>query len=150
MSAAASGPRLPLIAERRAALETCAYCPKLCRAACPVSNAEPREALIPWGKMTTMWQLGRGHVPNDAAHASLAWACSGCLACRERCDHRNPVAATLRDARADLVAVGLAPASATRSAERHPARRREVSERIAQLAVLPGVDASANVALLLG
>ena len=46
-----SGPfrALPVLSSRERELELCAYCPKLCRAACPVSNAEPKETLIPWG-----------------------------------------------------------------------------------------------------
>ena len=89
--------RLPLLSARRAELETCGYCPKLCRAGCPVSNAEPRDTITPWGKMTTAWLASRGLVEVDADHAMTAWACTGCHACRDRCDHRNPVAATLGD-----------------------------------------------------
>ena len=49
--------RLPMLAESKVALETCTYCPKLCRTVCPVSNAEPREALTPWGKMSSAYHL---------------------------------------------------------------------------------------------
>jgi len=64
--------RLPLLEARRAELELCAYCPKLCRAACPVSNAEPREVLIPWGKMTTAYFMARGMAPADAPRYVVA------------------------------------------------------------------------------
>ena len=39
----------------------------------------------------------RGDAPGDVPHASTAWACTGCHACRERCDHENGVAPTLLD-----------------------------------------------------
>src|SRR5690242_20582094 len=93
---------LPLLDEQTAALETCGYCPKLCRAACPVSDAEPRDSLTPWGKMSMAWLAQRGDVEADSDLAATAWACTGCYACRERCDHRNEVAHTLGMARADF------------------------------------------------
>lgn len=108
--------QLPLLSPRADALEKCVYCPKLCRAACPVSNAEPSESLIPWGKMSAAYFMARGDVAITPESASVAWACTGCLACAERCNHKNPVAATLTDARADLRA-------RRRSAGGHRARR---------------------------
>jgi Fe-S oxidoreductase len=102
----------------RETLEKCVYCPKLCRAACPVSNHEPRETLTPWGKMSSAYFLGRGDIPIDREHAAPAWACAACYGCRERCDHKNDVATTLLDARAELHARGAAPAEAARAASR--------------------------------
>jgi Fe-S oxidoreductase len=126
--------RLPLLERRRSELELCAYCPKLCRSACPVSNAEPREVLIPWGKMSTAYFMARGMAAADAPHAATAWACTGCGACSERrCDHRNDVAGTLRDARAWHAEEGRAPAAARRVAERferHRWRTREAASRL--------------------
>ena len=107
--------QLPVLEARRRELETCVYCPKLCRSACPVSNAEPRETLIPWGKMSTAFFAARGDVPLDESHAAPAWACTGCWACREACDHRNEVAPTLFDARDALVQKGLGPAAAKKT-----------------------------------
>jgi Fe-S oxidoreductase len=100
-----------MLDDRRVALETCGYCPKLSRAACPVSEAEGSEALTPWGKMTLTWYVARGDVPPDRELATLPWGCTGCFGCRERCEHKNPVAETLVAARAayrerDLVPVG--------------------------------------------
>lgn len=142
--------RLPLLSNRRAELETCGYCPKLCRAACPVSNAEPRDTITPWGKMSTAWLSARGVLPADAEHAAVAWACTGCYACRERCDHRNPVAETLGDARADYFERGAAPEAAVRVARSfdrvlaaEAAGRRALEE-------LGGVRADAPTALVLG
>jgi Fe-S oxidoreductase len=126
--------RLPLLEQRRAELELCVYCPKLCRAACPVSNAEPREVLIPWGKMSTAYFMARGMAPADAPHAATAWACTGCGACSERrCDHRNDVAGTLLDARAWHASEGRAPTAARRASERfarHDRRAREAAGRL--------------------
>src|SRR5438309_7778341 len=96
--------QLPLLESRRGELEKCVFCPKLCRSACPVSNAEPRETITPWGKMSLSWLAAHGDVPVDASHARPAWACTGCFGCRESCDHANPVTETLFDARAALIA----------------------------------------------
>jgi Fe-S oxidoreductase len=105
---------LPVLEPRRAALEKCVFCPKLCRSACPVSNAEPRETVTPWGKMSAAWMVAHGDTPTSPSHAAPAWACTGCLGCREACDHRNPVADVLLDARDALVRAGVAPEGATR------------------------------------
>src|SRR5690348_13901163 len=99
---------LPLLAERRDELSKCAYCPKLCRASCVVSEQEPREALTPWGKMTSAFFALEGQEA-DRERAEVAWGCTGCFRCRESCDHKNPVTQTLNDARADYVERGLAP-----------------------------------------
>jgi hypothetical protein len=57
--------RLPLADSHTRELETCGYCPKLCRATCCVSNAEPNEALTPWGKMSLAWLSARGDLPRE-------------------------------------------------------------------------------------
>jgi Fe-S oxidoreductase len=125
---------LPLLEPRRASLEKCVFCPKLCRTACPVSNAEPRETLTPWGKMSHAWMAAHGDVPIDASHASPAWACSGCFGCRELCDHRNPVADVLLDARASFAARGVAPEGAGRVIARFTRHDAETRERVRELA----------------
>ena len=118
---------------RRSVLEKCVYCPKLCRAACPVSNATPSESLTPWGKMSTAFFLARGDVAPVAETASLAWACTGCFACRDRCDHKNPVEATLAETRAALFAEGHAPAAAREVAENAGRRAEATRESAARL-----------------
>jgi dimethylglycine catabolism B len=141
-----SGPRrLAMLDERRAALETCGFCPKLCRSACPVSEAEASEALIPWGKMTLTWYVARGDVPPDRELAALPWACTGCFACRERCEHRNPVAQTLVQARAEYRERGLAPAGALGLDELLERRRERALARATRLG-----DAGAATALVIG
>jgi len=107
-----------MLEERRRAFETCVYCPKLCRSACPVSNAEPRETLIPWGKMSSSYFAARGDVPLEESFASPAWACTGCHACKGACDHKNDVAGSLLDARDAFVANGLGPAASRRVLDR--------------------------------
>jgi dimethylglycine catabolism B len=141
---------LPVLTERTKELETCGYCPKLCRAACPVSNAEPRETLIPWGKMTMAWLEVRGDVERTPESAAVSWACSGCLACTERCEHKNPVTATLYAARADHRDLGLAPAAVNSSAERQALRMQQTATRLQELAREPGVARSARTAVLVG
>lgn len=141
---------LPLLEARRGALETCVFCPKLCRTTCPVSNAEPRETLIPWGKMTTAWMTAHGDMPADRAHAAPAWACTGCLACSAACEHRNPVADVLADARDALAKAGVAPEGALRALarfERHADRTRSAALRLASAARL---QESARTALFIG
>lgn len=139
--------RLKLLEGREAALETCGYCPKLCRAACPVSEVEGREPLIPWGKMTMSWYVARGDVEPDADLASLPWACTGCLACRDRCEHKNPVAPTLAAARAGYREEGLVPAGGEAALRRLTARRERLRARARALGE---PDAAAEHALLVG
>jgi Fe-S oxidoreductase len=141
---------LPVLESRRAELETCVFCPKLCRSACPVSNAEPRETITPWGKMSLSWLTAHGDVPVDASHASPAWACTGCFGCRESCDHANPVTETLFDARAALIAHGAGPPAAHRALRRfdhHLVRTRDAARRLARG---PTTDPAARDALLVG
>jgi Fe-S oxidoreductase len=107
---------LPLLRPHDAALQKCVYCPKLCRATCPVSNVEANESVIPWGKMSLAWFSLRGDVPLDGDHAEVAWACTLCHACRDRCEHDNDVAAVLTEARAEYFAAGIAPLGAQQAA----------------------------------
>ena len=142
--------RLPVLEPRRAALENCAFCPKLSRSACPVSNAEPRETLTPWGKMSTAYFVANGDVPLDASFAAPAWACTGCFGCRESCDHKNDVAGTLLAARAAMMREGVAPAPAKKAIARFPqmaARNREGIETLRRRA---DVSSDAASALLVG
>lgn len=78
----------------------CAYCPKMCKFACPVSEAIPSETVTPWGKMSLVYLAERGDVsPGDPDLARAFEACTGCGACVEQCAHGNPVAETLFFAR---------------------------------------------------
>lgn len=139
-----------MLEERQGALETCGYCPKLCRFACPVSEALPKDSLTPWGKMSLAWFAARGDVEPDRDLAATAWACTGCFACRERCDHRNEVAHTLGAARADFRALGLAPESSEAVVESFPELLAETSAAVAELGREAGVRPDAGTALLIG
>jgi Fe-S oxidoreductase len=142
-----TGRRLTVLGDRRAALETCGYCPKLCRGTCPVSEAEASEALIPWGKMSMAWYVARGDLKPDRDVARLAWGCTGCHGCRERCEHQNPVAATLTAARGVFRDQGLAPPGSERAVARFTARRARLAERAR---ALRSRTETAPVALLVG
>jgi Fe-S oxidoreductase len=142
--------RLPMLEARRSELEKCVFCPKLCRSACPVSNAEPKETLIPWGKMSTAYFVARGDVPVHPSFAEPAWACTGCYACRESCDHRNDVASTLFVARDGLVTAGVAPAAAVRTILRFPKHESAARLAVRELATHPAVRSDSPVGLLIG
>jgi len=104
-----SSPRLAL---HRRAHTYCAFCPKLCRFACPVATEEASETTTPWAKMTSLHHVAEGNLPLNEAHAASFYACTGCLRCRTFCDHDTEVAAALGAGRAEAVAHGVAPAAA--------------------------------------
>ena len=145
--------RLPQLEARRPTLERCTFCPKLCRSACPVSNAEPRETLTPWGKMTTTYLVGTGAVETAPAFAAPAWACTGCFGCRSSCDHQNDVAGTLFAARSELRDLEVAPPEARRVAARfpeHDAHARNETRTLAGSEPGDVVNPQAKTALLVG
>lgn len=130
---------LTVLDDRRGELETCGYCPKLCRATCPVSDAESSEALTPWGKMTLTWYEARGELAADRDLARLPWGCTGCLACRERCAHKNPLVPTLEAARGVAHRRGLAPRGSERALASFANRRARAHDR--RVAANPGARA---------
>jgi Fe-S oxidoreductase len=153
--------QLPLLGRRTPELETCAFCPKLSRAACPVSNADGRETTTPWGKMTAAYLVARDAVEPTKEQASPAWACTGCFACKKSCDLNNDVAGTLLDARADFTNAGLAPDESNRVIERHKTRTAEADvglaaaidrarARGASVATSPETIAATKVRLVVG
>lgn len=150
MSRSASFPVLPVLDERRSELELCGYCPKLCRSACPVSEAEARETVTPWGKMSLSWFAARGDVPLDEAHLAPAWDCTACRACESFCDHHNPVAGTLLDVRAAAFEKGAAPEAAKRVAREFAELERKTERATQPLYAEPGTRADAKTALLIG
>ncbi|MHB8420356.1 MAG: (Fe-S)-binding protein [Myxococcales bacterium] len=100
---------LRVLSAHRAQLDSCAYCPKLCRTVCPVSETTRREALTPWGKMSYAFLVERQARLPDAALAGSAYACSGCGRCQSFCRHQVDVPDTLSAARNVAVASGFAP-----------------------------------------
>lgn len=142
--------RLPTLEARKATLERCVFCPKLCRSACPVSNAEPRETLTPWGKMSMAYFVANESVALADSFASPAWACTGCFGCRESCDHKNDVAGTLFEARSALVEKGVGPAAARAVLDQFSEKSGVLGKAARELSVLTEVSSSASTALLLG
>jgi fumarate reductase (CoM/CoB) subunit B len=92
----------------RRAQELCEYCPRMCRSACPVSEATSREALTPGAKVSLAALSGRS--PDGAAAMAFA-GCTGCDRCTHHCAHDNDVAGILFAARASAVRAGSAPAA---------------------------------------
>lgn len=142
--------RLTMLDERRPALETCAYCPKLSRSACPISDAEASETVTPWGKISATFDVAREATPATPEHAALAWACSGCLNCRELCELKNPVAETLIAARHAYRERGFAPAASERVVENTPRRMERSGKRIRALRERYRHRDDAPTAVLLG
>jgi dimethylglycine catabolism B len=142
--------RLPMLEARKTTLERCVFCPKLCRTACPVSNAEPRETLTPWGKMSMAYFVANESVSLARPYADTAWACTGCFGCREHCDHKNDVTGTLLDTRSALVETGVAPPAAKRVIDRFALDSAVLGKSASELSVLPEVDDTAGTAVLLG
>lgn len=141
--------QLPLLEPHRSTLERCVYCPKLSRAACPVSNVEANETVTPWGKMSMAYFAARSFVPIDPVHAEPAWACTSCFHCRDRCEHKNEVATVLNDARAEFFERGVAPESAQAVAERWSVRSAEASRALADIEREENAEAGAPVASVL-
>jgi Fe-S oxidoreductase len=92
--------------------------------------------------MTGAYALAVGDRELSVEGGAPSWACTGCLACTEACDHRNPVAATLFESRAALMERGLAPAAAREVVERHAEREAEAARAADALgAAAPDGDA---------
>lgn len=90
-------------------IATCVFCPKLCRFACPVAEAETRETVTPWGLMTRLDDARRGAAPLDVVSAELWTHCTGCRRCQAVCKYDNPVATVMYAARAATQTLDLAP-----------------------------------------
>ncbi|MDB4944768.1 MAG: putative L-lactate dehydrogenase [Labilithrix sp.] len=142
--------RLPTLEPLRSTLERCVFCPKLCRSACPVSNAEPRETLTPWGKMSMAYFVANESVELAPSYAAPPWACTGCFGCAEHCDHRNDVTGTLFEARSALVEAGVAPEPAMRVLAEFEEKSAVLGKNARELAALPEVDDASRAAVLLG
>lgn len=89
-------------------VDTCTTCPKLCRWACPVAEAEARETSSPWSLTILSGLLKRGHAAVDEVGA-LPYHCTHCGACTEACLHHNDVPLWLSLARSRVRAAHAAP-----------------------------------------
>jgi len=90
--------------------------------------------------MSAAYFVARGELPVEAENAEPAWACSGCMACRERCDHKNDVATVLFDARAEMHARGASPPASVQAALKHEARSARSARRAQELSAKLGAS----------
>lgn len=95
-----------------AAYRTCTYCPKVCRFACPVSEATHQESTSTWAKMNAADFVERGMRPIDEASSKAIHACTGCMRCTTFCKHDNQVGPALFAARSEALEKGLQPKAA--------------------------------------
>ncbi len=79
----------------------CAYCPRLCRHACPVAVATGLESAVPATIFATLHAYATGREDADVAR-SAASLCLGCGACTDACVPAVPVAARIREWRRAL------------------------------------------------
>jgi fumarate reductase (CoM/CoB) subunit B len=91
-------------------LDTCLTCPKLCRWACPVAEAEARETVSPHALVVLAGLMKKSVVPPESA-GDLPYHCSHCGACTEACLHRNDVPFLLSLARGRSIAGHATPAA---------------------------------------
>jgi ferredoxin len=82
-------------------VDLCAFCPRLCRHACPVAVGSAREAAVPAVIMGEVyaWVSGTGTAEAAARSAAL---CTGCGACTRACAIARPVSDLLAQVRAAL------------------------------------------------
>lgn len=133
--AAALGWALPPDHPKRAALDNCTYCPKLCRFSCPVPSATGNEATIPRQMMlVTRLDVARQRALSPEAARTL-YSCVDCRGCRTFCDHDNDVATALIHTRQDLWQTELVP---------RPVR--QVCEHLSSTGAMPAVDPTARLA----
>ena len=79
-------------------LDTCPFCPRLCRHVCPVTAATAREAATPTAIATVLRLVGEGKLPGELATAALEF-CNGCGACARHCGVQQDVPALVRGRR---------------------------------------------------
>ncbi len=140
--------RLPMLAGREDATRACAYCPKLCRPACPVATVTGNDAVSAWGIMASLASQAEGTEPASAERLGRAYACTGCDACQSHCELDNPVAETLRDARSQALAAGVAPATVSAFLASVPLRDERVRDHARQVGST--TDRPTGVALVSG
>lgn len=97
--------------------QLCAFCPSLCRFACPVEEVTGRESASPRFMSSLGHHLSKGVLTWSAEVAAAVTACDGCGACVEVCEHDVPVPTVLESLRAVAHDRDLAPAAAGQVAE---------------------------------
>lgn len=76
-------------------LETCAWCPRLCRHVCPVAVGTGLEAATPTAMATAAWMADRGLMGAEVALPAVD-LCNGCGACELHCKLHVPLPEILR------------------------------------------------------
>jgi len=99
--------------QHRQAYSYCAFCPKVCRFACPVSEATQQESVSTWAKMSEAYLATQHGQPLDEGGTQALYACTGCMKCRTVCKHENEVGYALFSARSLALEQGTAPAPVT-------------------------------------
>jgi len=92
-------------------MDYCTYCPKMCRFACPVSEATKTETYTPWGKMQIARWLTEKKLPLSSETVLPLYQCTNCLHCQVYCEHDNDVPEALRMVRKLAIANYAAPDS---------------------------------------
>ncbi|MCB9779981.1 MAG: hypothetical protein H6742_15560 [Alphaproteobacteria bacterium] len=87
---------------RPADLDTCVYCPKLCRHVCPVAVGSAREAAAPSNMALHPWRFLRGDGSVSLAREAAA-LCVHCDACTDHCDVHRPLGDLLAAVRHQLL-----------------------------------------------
>lgn len=140
----------------RQAYAYCAYCPKICRFSCPVSEVTRSETTSPWGKMTEAYLVAGEKRTLDEGGSRALHACTGCMRCRSFCDHQNEVGYALFSSRKESLEKGLSPRGVTSTrtsfAEHQNPFGRDLSRAVAafpvetpvRYALFPGCSALAK------
>jgi dimethylglycine catabolism B len=103
--------------EHTQAKTLCAYCPKICRFSCPVSEATHNESHSAWGKMTQSHLLEKYNAAPTQETAQALHACTGCGKCTEFCKHNNAVRDALFEARSETLKNKTSPLGAQSTVE---------------------------------
>ena len=100
--------------------------------------------------MSGAYFMAREDVETAPSFAALPWACTGCRACKSACDHKNPVAETLTDARTALFALGLEPPAARKVTREYAAKQADLSTLVARAKSRHSLPDAAPAAILVG
>ena len=105
------------LSQHRQAYAYCAFCPKVCRFSCPVSDATQKETVSTWGKMNEAYLATEHGRPVEEGVAQALYACTGCMRCRSFCRHQNEVGYALFSSRALAIEQNTAPREARSTVE---------------------------------
>jgi fumarate reductase (CoM/CoB) subunit B len=135
-------------------IDYCAFCPKLCRFACPVGQVINSETVTPTAKGVALKLAAQGALPLDRELGELVYLCSACRITQTYCEHDIDVFPALESARAEAVKKGVAPASVMAYAEKWKTRGNPFGEDLAAVIAARVPDGrrggEARVVLFLG